>query len=73
MEFISSSELFLDEQNVYKFWLSYVSNFSIFFFLNKIDKPRLDVPHPLLVLVFYPKKIRFRFQLEMQWKFFNNY
>ena len=29
-------------------------------------KPRRDVPHPLLVLVLYPRKIRFRFHLEIQ-------
>ena len=30
------------------------------------NEPRRDVPHPLLVLVLYPRRIRFRFQLEIQ-------
>ena len=39
----------------------------------KTNKPRRDVPHPLLVLVLYPRRIAFRFQLEIQLKLLENY
>ena len=46
-----------------------------FIFLINHNKPRRDVPHPLLVpvLVLYPRRIRFRFQLEIQRQLLQNY